>query len=196
MHTSQSVSLLALCVFASVATAQQGGWLIKSSNIVSPSQPTTTVEVWARYDNPQMELAFAFGDFDFLAGDGLFSNAQVHLRNGNPSVNPGAISGNIVEGVFVGQAFGILGWFANTDNPILVWSADWRATDFTPRSVDLSTRNTTDFRVARINTGAQTQLYPQGFTPGTGASEVVPSPASGVPMVVVGAVMLRRRRRN
>ena len=194
MQRTLRITPLAACVAVSTAAAQQGGWLIESSNTVTPSNPTTTVEVWAWYDNPQGRLAFAYGNFDLVAGDGLFSNARVHLNQANPSATPGVVNGSIVEGALVGQAFGILGLYANEDNPILVWSAHWTTTDFTPRIVSLNTRNTTDFRVAEILNGAQTQLYPQGFAPGTGMIEVVPSPASAMPLVVVGAMMLRRRR--
>ena len=185
-----------LCI-VSHTSAQTGGWLIESSTVVSPSNPTTTIKVWAWYDNPQRSVAFSFGNFDFGASDGLFSNPQVNLPTfgaANPGSTPGTALGSSVNGVFVGQLFGFLGFFANTDNPILAWSAEWTATDFTPRSVDLNTLNTSDFWVASISNGAQTQLYPQGFTPGAGMIEVVPSPASAMPLVVVGAMLLRRRR--
>ena len=74
------MSPFASFVLASAAAAQQGGWLIESSNVVSPSKPTTTVEVWAWFDDPTGERnAFGWGDFDFIAGDGQFSNAQTYL---------------------------------------------------------------------------------------------------------------------
>jgi hypothetical protein len=197
MWKSTIPSLVALFALASVATAQQGGWLVTSSNTVSPLQPTTTIEVWAWYDNPQNGLAFALGDFDFVAGDGLFSNEQVYLPvfgAGNPGSTPGTVNGSTVEGVLVGQLFGMLGWFPNQDNPIRVWSADWTTTNFAGRAVNLDTSATTQFVLGDISTGATTQLYPQGFSPGTGIIQVVPTPASAVPMVVVGALILRRRR--
>ena len=80
MRKTMRIIPLACLVLASAAAAQQGGWLIESSNVVSPSKPTTTVEVWAWFDDPTGERnAFGWGDFDFIAGDGQFSNAQTYL---------------------------------------------------------------------------------------------------------------------
>ena len=194
MQVVSRISPLVACILVSTATAQQGGWLIKSSNIVSPAQPTTTVEVWAWFDDPTGERdAFASGDFDLIAADGEFSN--IKLIKGSL---PGSVSGNRVNGVFVGQIWGVAGIIANPQNPILFWTVDWMATDFTPRIVSLDTLNTTTFNIG-TNGGHSSMnildLFPQGFTPGTGVIEVVPSPASAVPVVLVGAVMLRRRRR-
>ncbi|MCH7962165.1 MAG: hypothetical protein IIC49_07495, partial [Planctomycetes bacterium] len=79
------------------------------------------------------------------------------------------------------------------------WSAEWTTIDFTPRTVSLDTRNTTTFEIGTNGGHALTlnllELYPQGFTPGTGVIQVVPSPAIATPLLVLGAVMLRRRRR-
>ena len=191
-------STIAVLALTSPAAAQQGGWLIESSNVVSPSQPTTTVEVWAWFDDPTGERdVFAWGDFDFIAADGEFSNAQTYLSG--PGFTPGTVMGSGVGGVFVGQIWGFAGFVANPQNPILAWSADWTTTDFTPRTVSLDTRNTTTFEIGtnggHVLTLNLLELYPQGFTPGMGVIRVVPSPVSATPLLVLGAVMLRRRRR-
>ena len=198
MRKTIRLSPLAVCVLVSTAAAQQGGWLVETASPVSPAQPTTTVEVWAWFEDPGLQLAFAWGDFDFIASDGLFSNAQVHLPTFGavpPSRStPGTVVGNTVNGVFVGQVWGFLSYWANTQNPILAWSADWTTTDFTPRHVSLETAATTTFMIGdRFTLEPLVQLYPQAFTPGTGVIRVVPSPASAT-LLVLGAVMLRRRR--
>ncbi len=197
MRKTMRMSPLAVYVLVSTAAAQQGGWLIESSNVVSPSQPTTTVEVWAWFDDPTGERdAFGLGNFDFIAADGEFSNAQTYLWG--PGFTPGTVRGNGVIGAFVGQWWGGVGIWAYTHSPILAWSADWTTADFTPRTVSLDTRNTTTFQIGTNSTHAGMnllELYTPGFTPGTGMIEVVPSPASATPVLVLGAVMLRRRRR-
>ncbi len=197
MRKTMRISPLAVCVLVSAAAAQQGGWLIESSNVVSPSQPITTVEVWAWFDDPTGERdVFAWGDFDFIAGDGEFSNTRMYLSAGG--FTPGTPMGSSVSGVFVGQVWGFLGTVANPQNPILAWSVDWTTTDFTPRTVSLDTRNTTTFEIGTNGGHALTlnllELYPQGFTPATGVIRVVPSPASATALLVLGAPMLRRRR--
>ena len=189
-------STIAALALTSAAAAQQGGWLIESSNVVSPSQPTTTVEVWAWFDDPTGERnAFGRGDFDFIAADGEFMNAQMYLWTAGFSA--GTVRGSSVRGVLVGQHWGFVGYHANMQNPILAWSADWTTTDFTPRTVSLDTRNTTTFQIGTNSTHGSMnllELYPEGFTPGMGVIQVVPSPASAT-LLVLGAVMLRRRRR-
>ena len=194
MKKSTGTSLFASLALASVTAAQQGGWLIESSNIVSPSQPTATIEVWAWFDDPtRVRNTFGLGDFDFLAGDGAFSNLQSRLFR----FSLGTAVGSGVVGVRVGQIWGFAGITASSQNPILAWSAQWTTTDFTPRAVSLDTLNTTTFNIGINSTHSGMrllELYPEGFIPGTGMIEVVPSPASAVPLVVVGAVMLRRRR--
>ena len=192
-------STIAVLALTSPAAAQQGGWLIESSNVVSPSQPTTTVEVWAWFDDPTGERdVFAWGDFDFIAADGEFSNTRMYLWTLS-TFSAGTPMGNSVRGVLVGQLWGFAGMVANPQNPILAWSADWTTTDFTPRTVSLDTRNTTTFEIGtnggHVLTLNLLELYPQGFTPGMGVIRVVPSPVSATPLLVLGAVMLRRRRR-
>ena len=123
-------------------------------------------------------------------------NAQMYLSAGG--FTPGTPIGNSVSGVFVGQVWGFLGTVANPQNPILAWSVDWTTTDFTPRTFSLDTRNTTTFQIGTNSTQIGMnllELYPKGFTPGTGVIRVVPSPAIATPLLVLGAVMLRRRRR-
>ena len=195
-HRWPALAMIALCSHAPAQTLT-GGWTIRVSNTVSPSQPIAEIEVWAWFDDPTGERnAFGLGDFDFIAADGEFSNAQTYLWG--PGFTPGTPTGNSVRGVFVGQLWGFLGIFANMQNPVLVWSVDWTTADFTPRTVSLDTRNTTTFQIGTNSTHGKMnllELYPEGFTPGTGAIQVVPSPASATPLLVLGALMLRRRRR-
>jgi hypothetical protein len=182
-----------VCLAASPALCQQleGGWTINVLNTVSPAQPVAQIEVWAWFQPPGGGLVFGMGDFDLASGDGRLERPE--LARGFFG-QPGTPAGSLLTGVLLGQVR-LPGVFVlNGDNPIHVWSVSWETTDFTPRTVSLDTTNTTQFNLVEGTTGHLFPLYPQGFTPGTGTIQVVPTPASAVPMVVVGALMLRRRR--
>jgi hypothetical protein len=104
----------------STAAAQQGGWLIESSNIVSPSQPTTTIEVWAWFEDPLQRLAFSGGNFDVHASQGEVFNPQVliaaTLGSTQPGGEPGDAQGNMVTNARVFQLWGGLLGLPNTSN--------------------------------------------------------------------------------
>ena len=172
------------------ALAQTNGtYLLTSTNTVSPSSPTTTVSIWATWDGPFGEHGIGVGDYDLTAGDGLFSNAVNVLRV--PGSTTGIITGNVITGAVNGQIF-FPGFTVGTDNPILIATYDWTATDFTPRTVPLDTNNTIGFSLIVINTGGTVQLYPDEFTPGSGVISVVPAPAAWFALAL--PLFARRRR--
>ena len=170
----------------------QGGWEFRVSNVVSPSQPTATVEVWAWFDNvPGVSELFASGNFDLVASEGEWWHFVFQL--GRPTAGP-IISGSSITGVVVGQ-FHLppLGVFGDPSNPIRVFAADWRTTDFTPRSVSLDTTNTHYFWVAEWQTGAGFQIWPN-VIPGSGSISVVPAPS--LLLFPAGAFAVAQRRRR
>ncbi len=192
---------LLMVLFSVPALAQTDGtYLLTSSNEVSPSFPTTTISIWATWVDPGTLFVFIGGDYDLTAGDGQFSN-PVNVLHG-PGSSTGVIAGSVISGAANGQIHIIPSFPGSMDNPILLATYDWTTTDFTPRSVSLDTSNTTTFLVAWFTTGPGggppggtiISLFPQNFTAGTGVIRVVPSPASATPMLVLGAVILRRRR--
>ena len=188
-----------VCLAVVPALGQQieGGWEIRTSSVVSPASPSTTVEIWAAWNDPSNSYCcFVFGNFDLVAQEGVLSSPSVLLLPNAGWSQPGQVTGNgeAVRGVFVGQGIELPPH--SPPNPILVWSATWTTTNFAPRSVGMWTENTTDFTVGKpsLNILQLLQLFPDNFVPGVGGITIVPSPASATPMVVVGALMLRRRR--
>ncbi len=184
-------SMLAFLLPVSAFAQTNGTYLLTSSNTVSPGSPTTTIEIWATWDDPLRGFGFGGADYGLFAGDGIFSNAINFLHG--PGSSTGVITGNVVSGAANGQVV-LPGLPIRTDNPILLATYDWTTTDFTPRSVSLETRNTSNFILVSIASGATVQLVPNNFTPGTGVITVVPAPAAWF-AIALPLVAARRRRR-
>ena len=178
-------------VLFSVPTFAQmnGTFLITSTNTVSPSSPTTTIEMWANWSRPG--FFFGAGDYDLTANEGLFSDPKAvlpHFLN-----TPGIIGpGNVVTGAALGQAV-LPGFLGILDNPILIATYTWSTTDFSPRQVNLRTSETSLFVVVDTATLALVDLFPSEFTPGSGLITVVPAPAAWLALAIP-LVATRRRR--
>ena len=175
------------------AIAQTNGtFLLTSSNAISPGSPTTTIGIWATWDDPAGEYGFGAGNYDLTAGDGLFSNATLILPGFGATA--GIIAGNVITGAVIGQSSFPGAPPLRTDNPILLATYDWTAMDFTPRTVPLDTSNTIFFNLIIVNTGGTVQLYPNEFTPGSGVINVVPAPAAWLALAL--PLVAGRRRRS
>jgi hypothetical protein len=178
---------------ASGALAQTNAtFLLTSSNTVSPSAPSTTVEIWAVWDDPGGWYAFGGGNYDIAAGDGVFSD-PVNILNG-PGSSAGVAVGNTITGGANAQLWAplppIIPYAASPT--LLAWYT-WTATDFTPRTVDLVTSNTSVFNVFHANTGQPVSLFPGSFTPGSGEIAVVPAPGAWSVLMLPLAAGVRRR---
>ena len=188
--------LLAVLFSAPVLAQTDATYLLVSSNTVTPTTPTTTIEVWATWRDPGAQYIYIFGaaDYDLTAGDGVFSN-PVNVLNGF-GFTTGVIAGNVIYGAVLGQyllpSSGLIG---SRDNPILLATYDWTTTNFTQRSVGLHTSNTTSFLLIDLFFGAgTTQLFPRRFTPGSGVINVVPAPAAWLVLALPLVAATRRRR--
>jgi hypothetical protein len=183
---------LAVVALAGGTSAQSNAtFLLRAWNTVSPSSPSTTIEVWAAWDDPLNQYMFGGADYDLTAGDGLFSD-PINIQQG-PGSSPGIANANVVTGGTNGAL-----WYPNPIHPFqggpnLLASYTWTATDFTPRTVDLFTSNTTNFIVVLKSTGQATQLFPALFTPGSGGITVVPAPAVWWLLALPLAAISRRR---
>ncbi len=184
--------IVATVLLSVPALAQTNGtYLIRSSNTVSPSSPTTRIEFWATWTDPGGELQFVLGNYDLTASEGVFSN-PVNVLLG-PGSSTGVIAGNTISGATNGQVlisfpkFGI-------ENPILLATYDWTTAEFTPRTVDLHTSNTSTFMLGDWRTGGFIELFPQDFTPGSGVINVIPAPAAWLALALPLAATTRRRR--
>ena len=192
-RTYASLLLMVLAVVPALAQSD-GTYLLVSSNTVTPTTPTTTIEVWATWADPRVEWVFGAGDYDLTAGDGVFSNS-VNVLNG-PGSTTGVIAGNVISGASNGQLHIPPLFIGSRDNPILLATYDWTTTDFTPRAVSLDTSNTTNFLLIDLAPGVAgtTQLFPRWFSPGSGVINVVPAPAAWIVLALPLAVATRRRR--
>ena len=67
----------------------QGGWEIRVSNIVSPSRPTATVEIWAWFDFvPGVSELFGGGTYDLTASEGEWPQHLWMFPLGRPDPGP------------------------------------------------------------------------------------------------------------
>lgn len=183
-------AVLGLCGLA-MATVTPNTYEIRVSNVVSPSMTSTTVEVYAQWD---ADLYYAFQDANWnLVGDttGGFSGPA------SAFVAPGQVGGTPTAGDVMGIVTGQLhvpmgGVFADTSDPILIWTGTWSTTDFTPRIVDLFTE-TDEYRLFSDDTGAFWDVTPTVLE-AAGQIQVIPAPASIALLGLGGLATLRRRR--
>ena len=188
-----TLSMLTVVVVTPALAQTNGTYLLTSTNTVSPSSPTTTIEVWSTWGNPTWGVfTFALGDYDLTASDGEFSNA-VNVLNG-PGSSTGVIAGNVISGAINGQIIIAAVPPVPPRNPILLATYDWTTTDFTSRAVDLHTSNTSRFVVYHPIPLTIVELYPHEFTPGSGVINVVPAPAAWLALALPLAAATRRRR--
>jgi hypothetical protein len=192
MRGTQVLLLSATLAMPSLAQTN-GTFLFTSSNNVSLGAPFTTIGVWAAWDDPENQLQFSGGDYDLTANEGEFFNA-VNVRLG-PGSSTGVIVGNMVFGaVNGGTLLPNMPPPPGVQSPTLLATYDWTTTDFTPRTVDLWTSNTTAFILGDWRTGGFIELFPNNFTPGSGIITVVPAPAAWVAIAL--PLVARRRRRG
>ena len=174
-----------------VSAQSRATYLITVSNFVSPSQPSTTIEIWATWTGA--DFFFAGGNYDLTASDSTFSN-PTNILNG-PGSSAGVALGNTVTGATNGQLN--LPGVSSNDNPILLASYTWTTSDFTSRTVFFDSSNTSNFSVFNNITGEEMQLFPNSFQPGSGSLLITPpSPATLTPLVLGGLVSSRRKRRS
>lgn len=183
-------ALVGVAAMAS-ATVQPNTYEIRVSNPVSPGTPSTTVEVWADWDS-DLFYAFAAANWN-LRGDmsGDFSGpASAFTDPGQDDGTP--MDGDVMD-IITGQLqFPTGGLFADTSDPILIWSGTWSTTDFTARTVDLATE-TLRYSLYLDDTGLSSDVTPTVLE-ASGEIIVIPAPAS-LAMVGLGGLVAMRRRR-
>lgn len=197
MHRGAIAIVAATLAMSATAVCAQtdATYLLVSRDTVGPTTPTTTIEVWAMWNNPAEPHRLYGVTYDLVAGEGQFSNG-VNVLNG-PLSTVGVIAGKVVSGAFNSQAIICGSVPCSYDNPILLATYDWTTSDFTPRSVGLLTSNTNRFAVAKdLPFGAPivVDLYPNEFTPGLGIINVVPAPSTLLVLALPLAAIRRRRR--
>ncbi len=184
---------LALLTLPPGALADGEAFEFRVSNALSPQDPSATVEVWAHFD--RQDHAFQGARFDVRAAEaGWIDGTQIEMGHGfGIGARPGDIVGPDVLGIIVGQLAWPLG--ADPSNPILVWSAEFEASDFSPREIGLASR-TTAFRVFPSATlPFTTEPRLETFVEGAGTIVVIPAPGALIALVGAGLVAMRRRAR-
>ncbi len=173
------------------ATVTANTYDIRVSNVVSPGQPSTTVEVYADWDS---DLFYAFAAAEWaLRGDGTGDFSGPTLAFSDPGQDAGTpMTGDVMDIVTGQLQFPPGGIFADTSDPILIWSATWSTTDFTARTVDLSTE-TARYSLYLDDTGLSSDVT-STVIEGLGRIEVIPAPASLALLGLGGLVAARRRR--
>jgi len=164
---------------------------IRVSNPVSPTNPSTTVEVYADWDS---DLFYAFAAAEWsLRGDmsGDFSGPA------SAFTDPGQDGGTATDGDVVDIVTGQLqfppgGVMADQSDPILIWTGTWSTTDFTARTVDLATE-TGRYNLYLDETGLSSDVT-STVLEGAGRIQVIPAPAS-LALVGLGGLVAARRRR-
>jgi hypothetical protein len=194
-NATAMVAAAAGLVMVGPALGQSNTFDIVVSNLVSPEQPSATVEVWASF-NPGL-YAFAMASFDVLAStdQGRFSDPFLPLKFPSDYEGDIAPDGDSVTGVNAGQIhFWNGGPYADTSNPILIWSVIWSTSKFAPRTIDLGTL-TREFWVYE-DAGGGGEDFINDFTEGAGMIHVVPGPGILAVLGLVAPLASPRRRQR
>jgi hypothetical protein len=110
-------------------------------NTVSPEHPFTRVEVWARFDPQYYAFAQAVFKVNTSHGFEFFGSWETVEVLESPDSSRGEVDGlygHRVDGVVAAQVHRHP-VFADSSNPILVWTGIYSTSDFTPRDIPLST---------------------------------------------------------
>jgi len=193
----KSIAILGVAGLAASAAAQSNGtYVIMSSNDVSPGTPETTISVYAAWDQGAPgDFVLGAVNYDLVAAEGEFTGTNLVL-GANPPNNAGTPAGSRVNGAAIGQVhLPTLGLPGNPDNPILLAEYTWTTTNFSNRTVDLSTESTSNFSIVPGPGGVSMNLVTSGdFSPGSGVINVVPAPSALALLGLGGLVAARRRR--
>lgn len=208
-HTlAAAAGLAALAGLATTAAAQMSpnGWIIEIQDpILAPAghssglPQSTTVEVYAKFDG-DLDYAFAAGLFDFVASEGTLPNWSFNQRIAPFNAIPGAIFDGMllppeVLDVNPGQLhFPPAGIIGLDDNPALVWTIEYTATDFTERFIDLETVTSRfDLYIDESLPDSRT-LDTSMLMEGMGQVQIIPAPGALACLGLAGLTLLRRRR--
>lgn len=185
-----SFAFLALtpCTLAQFGSAKGSLTLnFPQGNTYTGAQPLP-VEIWVGFD-PLAAFAWLTYIGDVLTSDtfSIWTNIESEY-----AILPGSSLGNVSNGnvtsIMVGQVHFPPVVYANTSNPIMVWSGEWSTSDLTPRSIDVSTVT----QKATAHGGIH--LYNLIFDDPTAQIQVIPAPPSFAFLALAGGLACRRRR--
>lgn len=189
-HRHYALAALVTCVVCFESRAQvRGGWTIEMSGVVSPVTPVVNIRVSAWFDHvPNVAELFAGGRFNLNAAESRFlpGSTRLHVLG-----SPGFVQDRLIHSIVVAQAHIPPQFPGNSSNPILVFSADWTTSDFTPRRVPLGT---TTLAMSVFQSLSHTNSSPlHDIVEGSGFIRVVPAPGCWAALISVGWIAFRRR---
>jgi hypothetical protein len=185
-----SVLVLLIGVPLGPAWAQPQYLFIETSNVVSPDQPITEVDVWAAFDPVYYAFGVARFDVCSVPDEGTFYDPRLpkDFYHKAGVVSP---DGDCVMGIESGQYQFPPNMNADTANAIKIWSASWTTSDFTPRHVGLNLV-ASDFRVYfdYFGDGDQVPFVQDAL----GYVQIVPAP--GAASILALGLLARARLRS
>jgi hypothetical protein len=150
---------------------------------------TVVVELWTAFSDPFF-LAWAEYQGSILSSDplGQWSNLSSPYAPYPPATVGTPVAGG-VTGIALGQIHAPpLGIYANTSNPIMLWSGEWSTQDLAPRTVSITTQ--TDELWIYTTSAHALKVFP---VEALSEIHVIPAPASAAAILVFAATMRRRR---
>lgn len=205
MRWPARMSMVAVAAGLSGAAAGQNEWLIDiaysdPAGVINSLDDTATVTLWAVWDPEQYAFEKAILDMtaDDLSHAGEWSDPH-RLLQGFESED-GVIEGETVVGITPYQLhFPEAGIFADTSNPIAVWTATWRTGDLTERIVRVNSASS-EFSIYLPNGWGGSDGFTEDFVDslieGSGVITIVPTSGTVGALLVGGAVVSRGRRRS
>ena len=191
------VALVALAGLASGASATNT-WMVDISysnggDRILADGDTATVTIWAAFDDNLYAFAGSALDVNTDDANGSWSDFGRDLKG--PGTADGVANGGSVNGIVTGQLhFPLAGIFADTSNPIKAWHGTFSTTDFSLRTVALSTKSA-KYDVYVDDTGTSASFL-DSLIEGAGGINVGIVPAPGTAALLgLGALAAGRRRR-
>jgi uncharacterized protein (TIGR03382 family) len=190
------VALVALAGLASGASAANT-WMVDITysnglGYIEKDGDTATVQIWAGFDDNLYAFAGAALDVNTDDANGGWSDFARDLAG--PGTVDGVANGGNVTGIITGQLhFPLAGIFADTSNPIKAWHGTFSTTDFSFRTVNLTT-STAKYDVYVDETGTSASFL-DGLIELAGGIQVgIPTPGTAA-LLGLGALAAGRRRR-
>jgi hypothetical protein len=181
-----TAAYLAGCGTSSAQILGSAEFKFPSGNVYSGN--AVLVELWISFDQWAYAWELRLGDVACTDPTGAWSGVASPYAN-QPFHSTGTPVGGGMVDILVSQIhFPPAGFFANTDNPIMIWSGEWSTGDLTPRVVEIGT--VTKMASVYIFNGA----VPLNVAEASGEIVVIPSPVSLAPLVLAAFAIRRRRR--
>ena len=174
-------------------SASLNSFVFTVSNTISAENPSATVTLWGAFDPKLYALHRTTTDVIARPDPGSFHDPFMLIDYPWCRAGQLAPDGDRVSDIFALQLQFIGGFFADTSNPIAIWTATWSTTDFTPREVALWTESS-EYWVFVNGAGEAHNFYGVDFAEGLGAITVVPAPNGALAFAAAVGLAARRHR--